>query len=273
VQATTRRLLRMLATLALVCAILSGLLMIFEDALIYFPTRGGRVTAPGQDVWLRAEDGVKLHAFHSGPDDAEHTLLYLHGNAGNLAGRSEVIEFLARLGVGVLALDYRGYGQSEGKPSEPGLHADARAAYAWLRERGPPGRIVVFGESLGGGPACELALHHPIGGLVLHSAFTHIPDMAALSFPWLPVRYLARTRFDNLAKIARIEAPKLLVHSRRDEVVPFAMSERLLRAARPPVQHLWLEHSLHNDAYFVEARRLGQAMRAFIASLPLPGKR
>jgi hypothetical protein len=183
-----------------------------------------------------------------------------------------VIAYFAELGVRVLAVDYRGYGQSEGKPSEAGLYADALAAYRWLRERIPAERIVVFGESLGGAPACELALRQKVGGLVLHSTFTSVADMAARMFPWLPVRWLARTRFDNLAKIARIEAPKLIVHSRRDEVIPFAMGEQLLGAARPPVQHVWLEHSLHNDTYFVEARRLGQALQAFIASLPAPAK-
>lgn len=244
------------------------LLMAFEDSLIYFPTGGGRVTAPGQDVWLQAADGVKLHAFHGDPGGAERTLLYLHGNAGNLAGRSTIIEFFLRQGVRVLALDYRGYGQSEGKPSEAGLYADALAAYRWLAAREPAQRIVVFGESLGGGPGCELAATRPVGGVVLLSTFTSVPDMAALTFPWLPVRLLARTRFDNLSKISRIEAPKLIIHSRRDEVVPFAMAERLARAARPPVQQLWLEQSLHNDAYFVDGQRLGAALRSFVASLP-----
>jgi fermentation-respiration switch protein FrsA (DUF1100 family) len=270
VRAIHRRLLRTFATAALLCAIMTALLMALEDSLIYFPTRGGRVTAPGEDVWLRAADGVKLHAFNSDPGGAERTLLYLHGNAGNLAGRSEVIEFFLQLGVRVLALDYRGYGQSEGKPSEAGLYADALAAYGWLAAREPAQRIVVFGESLGGGPACELAVTQTVGGVVLHSTFTSVPDMAARTFPFLPVRFLARTRFDNLAKIARIAAPKLIVHGRRDEVIPFAMGERLLRAARPPVQHVWLEQSLHNDAYWVEARRLGAALRAFLASLPRP---
>ena len=266
--AIRQALLRTLATLAVLCAILAFVLMALENSLIYFPTRGGRVTASGRDVWLHAHDGVKLHAFDAGPKDAGRTLLYLHGNAGNLAGRSQIIEFLTRLPARVLALDYRGYGQSEGKPSEAGLYADAQAAYAFLIAREPAQRIVVLGESLGGGPACELAATREVGGLVLLSAFTSIPDMAALTFPFLPVRYLARTRFDNLAKIGRIAAPKLIVHSRRDEVIPFAMGERLLRAARPPAEHLWLEQSLHNDAYFVEARRLGAALRAFLSSLP-----
>jgi uncharacterized protein len=260
--------LRLLAIAALPFVILAALLMALEDALIYYPTRGGRVTADGQDVWLHAADGVKLHAFDSDPGGSEFALLYLHGNAGNIASRSEVIEYLARLGLRVLALDYRGYGHSEGTPSEAGLYADALAAHGWLAARVPARQIVVLGESLGGGPACELALRQPVGGLVLHSTFTSIPDMAARTFPWLPVRLLARTRFDNLSKIGRIEAPKLIVHSRRDEVIPFSMGERLLSAARPPVQHLWLDQSLHNDTYIVDARRFGDGLRTFLATLP-----
>jgi fermentation-respiration switch protein FrsA (DUF1100 family) len=264
------RLLRALSAAALACVMLAVVLSALENSLIYFPTRGGRVTATGQDVWLRADDGVKLHAFYSDPPGAEVTLLYLHGNAGNVADRSFIVEFFSELPARVLALDYRGYGLSEGEPSETGLYADARAAYAWLAARTPAERLVVLGESLGGGPACELAATQPVGGLVLLSAFTSIPDMAKVAFPWLPLRYLARTRFDNLAKIARIAAPKLIVHGRRDEVVPFAMGERLLRAARPPVQHVWLERGLHNDTYIVEARPLAAALRGFIARLTGP---
>lgn len=253
------------------CATMTVALMALEDTLLYFPERGGRVTAPGRDVSLRAADGVRLHAFHVGserPEPGRRTVLYLHGNAGNLAGRSEVLEYYAALGVDVLGLDYRGYGQSEGTPSEAGLYADALAAYDWLAARGPASQIVVLGESLGGGPACELASRRPVGGLVLLSTFTNVPDMAARTFPFLPVRYLVRTRFDNLAKLARIEAPKLIVHSRRDEVIPFAMGEQLARAARPPVQHLWLERSGHNDTYFVEGARFGAALRGFVEGLP-----
>jgi fermentation-respiration switch protein FrsA (DUF1100 family) len=259
--------LRTSGTVALAYAMLVLALMFFEEKLIYFPERGGRVVAPGKDVWLRTQDGVKLHGFYSEPPGARLTLLYLHGNAGNLAGRSDVITYFAGLGVRVLALDYRGYGQSEGKPTEQGLYADAFAAHQWLLERGPAESIVVLGESLGGGPACELALRRTVGGLVLHSTFTSVPDMAALSFPFLP-RIAVRTKFDNLAKVGQISAPKLLVHSRRDEVIPFQMGERLAQGAKAPVRSLWLERSQHNDAYYVEAERLGAALRELFASLP-----
>jgi fermentation-respiration switch protein FrsA (DUF1100 family) len=266
-------LLRMLGFVATICAIFMLALMALEDTFIYFPARGGRVTAEGSDVWLRAADGVKLHAFHVEQEGATRTLLYLHGNAGNLAGRSVVLEFYAALGFDVLGLDYRGYGQSEGKPSEAGLNADALAAYDWLAARMATRDVIVLGESLGGGPACELALRQPVGGLVLLSTFTSIADMAARTFPMLPVRYLVRTRFDNLEKLKRIEAPKLIVHSRRDEIIPFAMGEQLARAAKPPVQRLWLERATHNDTYFVDGTRFGAALVAFADGLPSGAER
>jgi fermentation-respiration switch protein FrsA (DUF1100 family) len=238
--------------------------MAFEDRLIYFPTRGGRVQGAGEDVALRSADGVHLHARYLAGDASASTLLYFHGNAGNLGERSDLLEYFAGLGVAVLALDYRGYGQSEGVPSEAGLYADARAAYDWLRERTPAERIVLMGESLGGGPACELAATVPIGGLILLATFTSVPDMAAHFYPWLPARWLVRTRFDNLSKIARVRAPKLFVHSRLDEVVPFEMGQRLFSAAAEPKQALWLERSSHNALFLVEESQLQAALREFL---------
>jgi uncharacterized protein len=238
--------------------------MALEDRLIYFPTRGGRVQGPGQDLTLTSDDGVQLHARYIERDSAAPTLLYLHGNAGNLAGRSDLMTYFAELGANLLALEYRGYGQSDGSPSEAGLHADTRAAYAWLTERTPPARIVLLGESLGGAPACELAASQPVGGLILLAAFTSIPEMAALYYPWLPTRWLLRTRFDNLSAIARVRAPKLIIHSRRDELVPVEMGERLYAAAPEPKHAVWLDRSGHNDAHIHEEPQLSSAIRALL---------
>lgn len=248
-------------------AALLGILMAFEDRMIYFPVRGGRVDGAGEDVTLRSADGVRLHARYLPRDPGAPTLLYLHGNAGNLAERSDLLQYFAELGANVLALDYRGYGQSEGVPSEAGLYADVRAAYAWLRELTPAPRIVVLGESLGGGPACELAVSEPVGGLILLATFTSVPDMAAHFYPWLPTRWLVRTRFDNLSKVARVRAPKLFVHSRMDEVVPFEMGQRLFAAAPEPKQALWLDRSSHNALFLVEEPPLGGAIRDFLQRL------
>ncbi|HKU38950.1 MAG TPA: alpha/beta hydrolase [Polyangiales bacterium] len=245
-------------------AALIGIVMAFEDRMIYFPARGGRVHGPGEDVTLRAADGVLLHARYIAKRPSDPTLLYLHGNAGNLAGRSEVLQYFASFGANLLAVDYRGYGQSDGVPSEAGLYADARAAWSFLRERTPSSRIVVLGESLGGGPACELAVSEPVAGLILLAAFTSVADMAQYYYPWLPTRWMVRTRFDNLDKIGRVRAPKLFVHSRTDEVIPFEMGQRLFAAAAEPKAAVWLEHSGHNDMFVMDEAPLGAAIRAFL---------
>jgi fermentation-respiration switch protein FrsA (DUF1100 family) len=238
--------------------------MWLEERLIYFPTRGGHVAGPGEDLALRTDDGVKIYARYIAQPRASQTLLYLHGNAGNLAGRSDLLAELAALPANVLAIDYRGYGTSEGTPSEAGLYLDALAAYRWLIARTQARDVIVLGESLGGGPACQLASTQPVGGLILQSTFTSIADMGARSFPWLPVRAMLRTRFDNLSRVRSIAAPKLIVHSRADDVVPFEMGQRLFAAAASPKQSLWLSHAHHSDAYIVEAEPLNAGLRAFL---------
>lgn len=251
-------------TMAAGIVILLALLMLFEENLIFFPERGGVGASPGSEVWLDAADGVSIHGWHITHPDATQTLLYLHGNAGNLESRRGIFARLAPLKLDILAIDYRGYGKSGGEPSEAGLNADTLAAYEWLLDRTRADRIFVYGESIGGGPACELAASRPVAGLILQSAFTNIADMAALSFPWLPVRWLVRTRFDNLARLPRVAAPKLIIHSRRDEIIPFSMAERLYAAAAAPKRQLWLERSRHNDLFVLDSAAVLEAMHAFI---------
>lgn len=255
-----------IATLTLTAGvgILLSLLMLFEERLIFFPERGGVGASPGGEVWLHAAGGVSVHGWHITHPDATQTLLYLHGNAGNLESRRGIFARLGALKLDILAIDYRGYGKSAGEPSEAGLYADALAAHAWLLERTRADRIFVYGESIGGGPACELAASRPVAGLILQSTFTSIADMAALSFPWLPVRRLVRTKFDNLAKLPRVTAPKLIIHSRRDEIIPFSMGERLFAAAAAPKQQLWLERSGHNDLFALDGAAVLESLRAFI---------
>jgi hypothetical protein len=244
--------------------------MALEDRLIFFPTKGGHVTGPGRDLELRAEDGVRLHARFIERPGAAHTLLYLHGNAGNLASRSDLLSQLSQVDANVLALEYRGYGQSAGDPSEHGLYLDAAAAYDWALGRGPASTLWLLGESLGGGPACELASTREVGGLILLAAFTSIADMAALSFPWLPVKWMVRTRFDNLSKLPQVRAPIMVIHGRHDEVIPFEMGQRLFARAAQPKRALWLDQAGHNDVFYTEAKRVTTAITAFISGLHPP---
>jgi uncharacterized protein len=251
-----------IVTLA-VCLTLA-LVMFFEERLIFFPERIGVGPSPGDDVWIASGRGQRMHGWHVTRPAARATLLHLHGNAGHLESRRGLVLALASLGVNVLAIDYRGYGKSEGGfPSERSVDEDARAAFDFLRARQPALPVVVHGESLGGGAACELALQADVAGLVLQSSFTSVPAMAAVVYPFLPAA-LVRTRFDNLRKVKEIAAPKLFIHSRSDEIVPFAMGEQLYAAARGPKERLWLSASGHNDALFVDGAEILGAIRRFL---------
>lgn len=242
-----RRLLRTaVVTTAVAYAAILLVAMIFEEKLIYFPSRDAVGPSPGEEVWLTAADGVRLHGWYLARPGAKAAILHLHGNAGNLEDRRGLVRELGALGVNVLAIDFRGYGKSLGQPSEKGLYADARAAYDWLALRVPPDRIVIHGESLGGGPACELAGAVPCGGLILQSAFTSARDMAPLVMPLFP-KWLVRTRYDNLGKVARIPCRKLFIHCRNDEIVPFEMGTRLFAAASLPKECEWYDRGGHNE--------------------------
>jgi fermentation-respiration switch protein FrsA (DUF1100 family) len=244
--------------------------MLLEECLIFFPGKRAVGASPGDEVRLETDDGVVIRGWYLSHPEATVTLLYLHGNAGNLEDRRALVLALRMCGMNVLAIDYRGYGGSTGQPSEAGLYTDALAAYAWLAQRVPATSIIAYGESLGGAVACELAASRPLGGLVLQSTFTSIADMAALSYPWLPLRWLVHTKFDNLGKLARVTAPKLFIHGRRDEVVPLSMAERLFEAATAPKHQLWLPNARHDDLYTVAADVIYDALRRFVRERELP---
>jgi fermentation-respiration switch protein FrsA (DUF1100 family) len=239
-----------------------------EPRMVFLPTRGPVGDGPGERVELVTADGVRIVAWWIPRAGSDGALLYLHGNAGNLHGREVVLRELASAtGMSVLALDYRGYGESEGRPDEAGLYADARAGWDWLASRVAPERVVIWGESLGGAAATAVARDVQRNGvpraLVLQSAFTRIPDMARRVFPIPGIGRLCRLRMDNLERVREIRCWKLFVHSRIDEVVPFAMGEQLFEAACEPKRSLWLDAVGHNDAWyrnwFVE--RLVSALR------------
>jgi fermentation-respiration switch protein FrsA (DUF1100 family) len=247
----------------LVVILTVGFIRCFEDSLIYFPTKGNVGPSPGEEVTLTASDGVKIHGWHMAHAGAQVTILHLHGNGGNLEHRRDLVRDLAGLKANVLAIDYRGYGKSEGKPDEKGLYADARAAYDWLCARTKPERIVLHGESLGAGPACELAATVPCGGLIVQSAFTSAKDMAARVMPWFPARWFMRSNYDNLSKVARISCRKLFIHGRADEMIPFEMGERLFAAAAEPK---WIASFSggHNDLTILQPREYAATLAKFL---------
>jgi hypothetical protein len=206
-----------------------------------------------------------LHAWFIPAENARATVLFCHGNAGNISHRLDSIRLLHSLGLQVLIFDYRGYGRSDGRPSEKGSYRDVDAAWQYLLEvRGlPQTQIIIFGRSLGAAVAADLASRTRPAAVILESAFTSVPDMAAGIYPWLPVRLLSRYRYDNLDKVARLSAPLLLVHSRQDEIIPFVHGERLFERAHVPKQFLEI-HGGHNDAFLTSRKAYTQGLKAFL---------
>jgi len=236
---------------------LLGVVYLAQDRMLFFPqtaraleTTPDRHGIPFDSLMLSTEDGEKIHAWWVPAAESRGAVLFLHGNAGNIASRIGYVRMFHRLGYSVLMVDYRGYGMSTGTPSESGTYRDAQAAWRHLRvERAlPAARIAVLGESLGGGVATWLAAQQKPGALILLSTFTSIPDLAAELYPFLAVRWLSRIRYDSLALLkAGLTTAILVAHSPDDEIVPFAHGKRLYEAASEPRQFLELAGS-HNEA-------------------------
>ena len=205
--------------------------MIFQAGMS--PTPPLLNSVPGfQEVSHRTEDGLDLRALYRPAAPGALTLVYFHGNADGLSGSLRVTERLAAKGYGLLLVGYRGYDRNPGSPSEDGLHADGRSALRWLSEHGVSGSgTVLVGNSLGSGPATEMAATHPIADLVLISGYTSLPDVAASTYPFVPVRMLMRDRFDNIGKISQVTAPILILHGTADRTIPYDHAVRLAGAA------------------------------------------
>jgi fermentation-respiration switch protein FrsA (DUF1100 family) len=272
-----RRVLRLL-TLAGVCYV--GVLLVLlslENVLLYHPIRASDdwlapIDGTVQDVTLRSADGTAIHAWWCPTenwDPAQGAMLFCHGNAGNLSHRREAVrDWQAQLEQAVLIFDYPGYGRSEGQPSEASCYAAADCAYDWLvgTMQLPPERLLVYGESLGGGVAVELASRRPHRALILEKTFTSVPDVAQKVFPWLPVRWLMRNRFDNLQKVGRCRQPIFFAHGTADSLVPFSQGQRLFDAANEPKRFFRLEGADHNSPLTFGCLK---AIRAFVDEMDL----
>lgn len=218
------------------------------DAYIFFPDRNvGPPPAGVEERWITTEDGQRLHAWYAGGRDGAPTLIWSHGNAGNIGGRAEILLALARRGLRVLAYDYRGYGHSTGAPSEAGVYLDAVAAFDHEVGRGTaPRNLVCFGESLGGAVSIALAERRPCAGVAVVSTFTRLADVARRHYG--PLGLLAGNRFDSLARVGRRSAPTFVAHGDRDEIVPFELGETLFTATMGPKRFLRIPGAQHNDA-------------------------
>jgi hypothetical protein len=243
-----------------------------EDRLLYVPSTAAQwfeppAGLPVREVELTSRDGNRIGAWWSAPagwKPSDGAVLFSHGNGGNLSHRGWVLRpWHDEMRLAVLLYDYPGFGRSTGTPSEAGCYAAADAAYDWLVEaqKVPGERIILYGGSLGGGIATDLAARRPHRALVLVSAFTSFPDMAQQLYPWLPGRWLVHNRFDNLGKIASCCGPVFITHSRSDGLIPFAHGERLFAAAGAPKQFVPTDGHPHNDS---PATEVFPALRRFL---------
>ncbi len=250
-------------------ACLLALMYVFQRKLMYFPDP--RRTPPAaaglpqaEEVRLKTSDGETLVAWHVPPRAGKPVVLYFHGNAGALDLRVGRFKWLTADGSGLVALSYRGYGGSTGRPSEAGLIRDAVAAYAFAVARYEPARLVPWGESLGTAVATALAADHAVGGLVLDAPFTSAADVGAAAYPFAPVRWLIKDSFRSDRRIGKVKAPILILHGERDRVVPIRFGERLFALAPEPKRMVRFPHGNHVD---LDDHGAADVVRKFLAEI------
>jgi uncharacterized protein len=234
-------------------ALLAGMYA-FQRQLMYFPDKN--IAAPSQyglqgfsELRVQATDGITLQLWHRAPEAGMPTVLYFHGNASHIGNRAGIYSALAGKGLGVLALSYRGYGKSEGSPTEQGLYTDARTAidYAVNTLGVPLDKLVIYGESLGTGVSVQMATEFKVGALVLQAPYTSVVGRAAEIYFYVPVRLLIHDAYDSLSKMARVHSPLLLLHGELDQTIPVAHGRALFAAANQPKEAIFFPDVEHNN--------------------------
>lgn len=243
-----------------------------EHNSIFFPMKEMTITPRSaglsyEDVYFRTDDGKLINGWFMPVKDADLTVILCHGNAGNISHRIEKAAILRDLGLNVFLFDYRGYGKSEGTPSEAGLYKDAEAAYRHVTAEMniPPDNIILYGESIGSPVAIRLAARVKVRGLITEESFTSIKDMAAMAYPFMPP-VIFSSRFDAAAGIRNVKCPKLIMHSVNDEIVPYRMGQELYAAAAPPKTFLKLTGG-HNTAFIDAGNAYRKGIKDFVESL------
>ncbi|MDP8216630.1 MAG: alpha/beta hydrolase [Candidatus Kaelpia imicola] len=243
----------------------------FERKGIYYPTKEIESTPMNaglkyEDVFFNTDDGLKLNGWFIPAEDPRGTLLFCHGNAGNISHRIEIIEVFNELNLNVFIFDYRGYGRSQGSPTEEGLYRDAQAAYKYLlgRKNINKDAIVIYGKSIGANVAIDLASKVTVAVLIFESGFSSAYDMGKKLFPYLPVKWIITIKYDALAKIKNIAIPKLIIHSQDDEIVPFKLGKKLFEAAPPPKEFYQMQGG-HNEAFFMAMKEYSSKINIFLS--------
>lgn len=237
---------------------INAYLYFFQRSILYLPVK--EMSGPknyglydAEEIRINTDDGINITAWYIPPKHNEPVMLYLHGNAGNLGDRTEKLEAFLNKGFGMLAVSWRGYGTSDGEPTEEGLYNDARAAFKYLKYLGFSDKDIFFyGESLGSGVAVQLATEHEARAVILEAPYTAIVDRAAQLYPYIPVKMLVKDKFNSLVKIPDVHIPVLIFHGYLDEVMPITHGRAILNAANEPKEARFFEQVGHTDFNFSE---------------------
>ena len=262
---------RILIPIVIFSVFIFAYLKYFEKKGIYYPTKEIEFTPI--DVGLKYENvffyigsGLTLNGWFIPAEDPRATLLFCHGNAGNISHRIEIIKVFNKLNLNVFIFDYRGYGKSRGSPSEEGLYRDAQAAYKYLlgRKNINKDAIVVYGKSIGANVAIDLVSKVKAAALISESGFSSAYDMGRKLFPYLPTKWIITIKYDALTKIKNISIPKLIIHSQDDEIVPFKLGKKLFEAAPPPKEFYEMQGG-HNEAFFMAREEYSVKINNFLS--------
>lgn len=241
-----------------------------QDGMVYAPEKTithnpKNIGLEYEEVTVKTKDGLSISGWYIPAKKEKAVVLFCQGNAGNISNRLDSIKIFNSLSLSVLIFDYRGYGKSEGRPSEEGTYLDAEAVWDYMVtvKNIPPERLVVFGRSLGGAVAAGLATRRPPAALIIESGFTSVPDIGKNIYPWLPVKLIAKFHYATIDKIGSIKCPKLIVHSRKDEVVPFEHGRMLYEKASQPKEFLEI-HGDHNGGFLLSGSIYTGGIKAFL---------
>lgn len=269
-----KRLKKMLINLGIILFLTYSVILLImyfkQDRMLYFPEREisrtpGDVNLGYSEISFRTKDGINISGWYIPAENEKGILLFCHGNAGNISHRLDSIKIFNGLHLSVLIFDYRGYGKSEGKPSEIGTYLDAEAAWDYLTDikQKSPEKIIIFGRSLGGAVAAEIALRKNPAGLIIESGFTSVSDIGTKLYPWLPVRLISKFRYSTIDKIRLIKCRKLIIHSPEDEIIPFEHGRSLYETASPPKEFLVIKGA-HNEGFLTSGNTYKEGLKTFL---------
>ena len=275
-----RALISLLTIAASVYVLLSLVLYLLQGKMVFLSNLPGRAltASPGdigleyEDVYLTTLDDERLHGWYVPATNSNGVIVFFHGNAGNISHRLDSIGIFHQLGLDTLIIDYRGYGQSTGKTTEQGTYLDAQAAWSYLvDERGiAADQIIIFGRSLGGAVGAWLGAQHTPAAVIIESSFSSGVDMARRIYPFLPVRLITRLRYPVAEYASHLDCPVLVVHSRDDEIIPFAMGQSIYAAVKQRKSFLELRGD-HNNGIFISRQDYLRGLDGFIESVLGPG--